>query len=175
MRSRRAGLPNAIRVRKRGYSLLMYVSRMTRAENLKSFLGNHFSRQFMTPWSLWAENIFWFFEIHKFSIPVSKSPPHPRYTILESRSPFCNTISDGRPPLFNMSSEAGRQPSMYVSRMTRPKIFKVENFKSFFGNHFSPQFMSPWSFALWAENIFPTFEVWTYPSIYDFGLEGSSL
>ena len=53
---------------------------------------------------------FWFFENDKFSIPILKSPPHPRYTILESRFPLCNAISEGRPPLRNTSSEAGRQP-----------------------------------------------------------------
>ena len=45
-----------------------------------------------------------------FSIPISKSPPHPRYTILESRFPLCNVISEGRPPSCNTSSEAVRQP-----------------------------------------------------------------
>ena len=48
-----------------------------------------------------------------FSIPISKSPPHPRYTILDSRVPTCNAISEGqgRLPLCSASSEAGALPS----------------------------------------------------------------
>ena len=47
------------------------------------------------------------FEIHKFSIPISKSGSALRYTILDSRVPPCNVISEGRPPLCSASSEAG--------------------------------------------------------------------
>ena len=51
------------------------------------------------------ENLF------KFSIPISKSPSYLRYTILGSRFPLCNAISEGRPPQCKTSLEAGRQPS----------------------------------------------------------------
>ena len=40
----------------------------------------------------------------------SKSAPTPRYTILDSRLPPCNAISEGRPPLSSTSSEAGALP-----------------------------------------------------------------
>ena len=40
----------------------------------------------------------------------SKSAPTPRHTILDSRLPPCNVISEGRPPLSNTSSEAGALP-----------------------------------------------------------------
>ena len=46
----------------------------------------------------------------KFIYGFSKSAPTPRYTILDSRLPSCNVISEGRPPLSNTSSEAGALP-----------------------------------------------------------------
>ena len=48
-----------------------------------------------------------------FSIPISKSGPTFRNTILDSRVPPCNAISEGRLPLCNCSasSEAGALPS----------------------------------------------------------------
>ena len=36
---------------------------------------------------------------------------YPRYTILDSRVPPCNAISEGRPPLCSANSEAGALPS----------------------------------------------------------------
>ena len=42
----------------------------------------------------------------KYIYGFSKSPPSPRYTILDSRLPPCKAISEGRPPLSNTSSEA---------------------------------------------------------------------
>ena len=110
MRSRKADLPLATRARKRELCLYRYVSRMTRTNNKKFksifflvFSGNHFSPLFMLPCSLWAENIFSDFGF-------SKSARTPRYTILDSRLPPCNAISEGRPPLSNTSSEAGALP-----------------------------------------------------------------
>ena len=46
----------------------------------------------------------------KYIYSFSKSAPTPRYTILDSRLPPCNAISEGRPPLSNTSSEAGALP-----------------------------------------------------------------
>ena len=46
----------------------------------------------------------------KFIYGFSKSAPTPRYTILDTRLPPCNAISEGRPPLSNTSSEAGALP-----------------------------------------------------------------
>ena len=46
----------------------------------------------------------------KYIYGFSKSAPTPRYTILDSRLPPCNAISEGRPPLSNTSSEAGALP-----------------------------------------------------------------
>ena len=46
----------------------------------------------------------------KYIFGFSKSAPTPRYTILNSRLPSCNAISEGRPPLSNTSSEAGALP-----------------------------------------------------------------
>ena len=67
-----------------------------------------------------------------FSIPISKSPPHPRYTILESRFPLCNAISEGRPPLCNTSSEAGRQPSnVHIEKDSGRKFSKSKMLKVF--------------------------------------------
>ena len=46
----------------------------------------------------------------KYIYGFSKSAPTPRYTILDTRLPPCNAISEGRPPLSNTSSEAGALP-----------------------------------------------------------------
>ena len=46
----------------------------------------------------------------KFIYGFSKSAPTPRYTILDTRLPPCNAISEDRPPLSNTSSEAGALP-----------------------------------------------------------------
>ena len=46
----------------------------------------------------------------KYIFGFSKSAPTPRYTILDSRLPPCNAISEGRPLLSNTSSEAGALP-----------------------------------------------------------------
>ena len=46
----------------------------------------------------------------KFIYGFSKSAPTPRYTILDTRLPPCNAISEGRPLLSNTSSEAGALP-----------------------------------------------------------------
>ena len=46
----------------------------------------------------------------KYIYRFSKSAPTPRYTILDSRLPACNAISEGRPPVSNTSSEAGALP-----------------------------------------------------------------
>ena len=46
----------------------------------------------------------------KYIYGFSKSAPTPRYTILDSRVPPCNVISEGRPPLSNTGSEAGALP-----------------------------------------------------------------
>ena len=46
----------------------------------------------------------------KYIYGFSKSAPTPRYTILDTRLPPCNAISEGRPLLSNTSSEAGALP-----------------------------------------------------------------
>ena len=46
----------------------------------------------------------------KYIYGISKSAPTPRYTILDSRLPPCNAISEVRPHLSNTSSEAGTLP-----------------------------------------------------------------
>ena len=46
----------------------------------------------------------------KYIYGFSKSAPTPRYTILDLRLPRCNVISEGRPPLSNIGSEAGALP-----------------------------------------------------------------
>ena len=44
-------------------------------------------------------------------IPISKSPSHPWYMILDSRVPPCNAISEGMPPLCSASTVVGVLPS----------------------------------------------------------------
>ena len=46
----------------------------------------------------------------KYFFGLSKSAPTPQHTILNSRLPPCNAISEGRPPFSSTSSEAGALP-----------------------------------------------------------------
>ena len=92
MLSRKEGLTFATRARKRELCLYSYLLQVCFIVFLE---GNHPSPRFMLPCSLWAENIFRFFEvcnypsIHNFGLKA---------------------ISEGRPPLSNTSSEAGVLP-----------------------------------------------------------------
>ena len=97
MRSRKAGLPFGLgssRYRR-------YVSRMTRTKNFlsqnvfKVFLKTTFFHDSCQP------------DEPKIFFRFSKSGSTLRYTILDSRVPPCNAISEGRLPLCNTSSEAG--------------------------------------------------------------------
>ena len=107
MQSRKAGFPFAVRARKREPCLQRYVSRMTRTEN---FLSQFFSKFFWKPlFSTFYGTLF--IISRKYFFGFSKSAPTPRYTILDSRLPPCNPISEGRLPLCNTSSEAGALPS----------------------------------------------------------------
>ena len=80
-----------------------YVSRMTRTKNFlrqnvfKVFLKTTFFHDSCQP-DHYEPKIFFRF---------SKSGSTLRYTILDSRVPPCNAISEGRLPLCNTSSEAG--------------------------------------------------------------------
>ena len=151
MRSRKAGFPFATRAWNRKPCLQRYVSIMIRTENfLSQFISKFFWKPlfstFMVPCSLLAENIFWFFE----------SAPTPRYTILDSRLPLCNAISEGRLPLCNTSLEAGALPlEVRIDNDSDRKFSKSIFFQSFYGNHFSPRFMVPCSIL--AENFFSVF------------------
>ena len=89
---------------------------------------------------------FWFFEIYKFSCFLS----HPRYTILESRFPLCNAISEGRPPLCNMSSEAVRQP---FNVRIETKILKVFLETTFLHSSCHPDHYGPKIFFLVFRNL----------------------
>ena len=84
MRSRKAGLPFAIRARKRELRLQRYVSRMTRTENL---LSQNFSKFF------WKLLLFMFHATliimsRKYFFRFSKVTHTLRYTILDSRAPL---------------------------------------------------------------------------------------
>ena len=109
IRSRNADLPFAKRARKRELCLYRYVSRMTRTENFIShlffvvFLETTFLHVSCYPVHCELKTYFWFFEVCTY-------PSILRYTILDSRLPPCNAISEGRPPLSNTSSEAGALP-----------------------------------------------------------------
>ena len=64
----------------------------------------------------------------KYIYGFSKSSPTPRYTILDSRLPPCNAISEGRPPLSNTSSEAGALPLEVRIENDWDQIFFKSNF-----------------------------------------------
>ena len=82
------------------------------------------------------------------------------------------TISEGRPPLRNTSSEAGAPPSEVRiennsdRKFSKSKFFQVILETTFvhvscYPDHYEPKI------------FFSVFKVHTYPSIHDFGLEGS--
>ena len=71
------------------------------SQNLFIVYGNQFSPRFILPCHCKTKIYIYGF---------SKSAPTPRHTILDSRLPPCNAISEGRPPLSNTSSEAGALP-----------------------------------------------------------------
>ena len=110
----------------------------------------------------------------KYIYGFSKSAPTPRYTILDSRLPPCNAISEGRPPLSNTSSEAGALPLEGRIENDSVRIFYKSKFvHCFFGIHFSPRFML---LCHCKPKIYLRFfEVCTYPSIHNFGHEASPL
>ena len=68
MRSRKAGLPFATRAWKRELSIQEVRiendsdQKFSKTKSFQSFSENHFFRRFMSPWSLWAENIFSIFK-----------------------------------------------------------------------------------------------------------------
>ena len=64
----------------------------------------------------------------KYIFGFSKSVPTPRYTILNSRLPPCNAISEGRPPLSNTSSEAGALPLEGRIQNDSDRIFSKSKF-----------------------------------------------
>ena len=67
-----------------------------------------------------------------------------RYTILDSRVPSCNAISEGRLPLCSSSSEARALPSeVRIEDDSDRKIFKPKFFQSFSRNYFFSRFMLP--------------------------------
>ena len=64
----------------------------------------------------------------KYIFGFSKSAPTPRYTILDSRLPPCNAISEGRPFLSNTSSEAGALPLEVRIENDSDRIFSKSKF-----------------------------------------------
>ena len=86
----------------------------------------------------------------------------------------CNAISEGRPPFSNTSLEAGALPLEDVSRMTRTENFLSLNFFIFFWKT-TLLHVSCYSVHCEPKIFFRCFEVCTYPSIHNFGLEASPL
>ena len=73
----------------------------------------------------------------KYIFGFSKSAPSPRYTILNSRLPPCNVISEGRPPLSNTGSEAGALPlEVRIEKDSDRTFSKSTFFHSFFETTF---------------------------------------
>ena len=106
LRSRKAGLPLATRARKRELCPLE-----DRIENDwdQIFFKSKFVHSFLETTFLHV-SCYHVIVNRKYIYGFSKSAPTPRYTILDSRLPPCNAISEGRPPLSNTSSEAGALP-----------------------------------------------------------------
>ena len=68
---------------------------------------------------------------NKFSV-FPKSVPTFRYTILDSRLPPCNAISEGRPPLNNTSSKAWALPlEVRIENDSDWKFLKSKSVHSF--------------------------------------------
>ena len=118
----------------------------------------------MSPWSLWAKDIFSIFEVRIFPSIYDFG--------LEGSFLYCDLGRQAslatRARKRELSIQEGR-----IENDSDQKFSKTKFFQSFSENHFFPRFMSPWS--LWAKDIFSIFEVRIFPSIYDFGLEGSFL
>ena len=64
----------------------------------------------------------------KYIFGFSKSAPTPRYTILDSRLPPCNVISEGSPPLSNTGSEARALPQEVRIENDSDLIFSKSKF-----------------------------------------------
>ena len=110
----------------------------------------------------------------KYFFGFSKSAPTPRYTILDSRLPPCNAISEGRPPLSNTSSEAGALPlKVRIENDSDRKFSKSKFFIVFLETTFLP--ILCYLVHCEPKVFFWFFEVCTYPSIHNFGLEASPL
>ena len=90
--------------------------------------------------------------------------------MLDSRLPPCNAILEARSPLSNTSSGAGALPlEVRIEYDSDRKFSKSKFFHSFLKNHLSPRFMLP---CYCKPKIYLRFfEVCTYPSIQNFGLE----
>ena len=110
------------------------------------------------------------FEPKIYIFGFSKSAPSPRYTMLDSRLPPCNAILEARSPLSNTSSGAGALPlEVRIEYDSDRKFSKSKFFHCFLKNHLSPRFMLP---CYCKPKIYLRFfEVCTYPSIQNFGLE----
>ena len=120
-----------------------------------------------------------------FFIPISKSRPHPRYTILESRFPL---VIRSRRAGFSYAirvRKRGDSLSMYVSRMTLAENFLIRTFSNskiskvflettFLHSLCHPDHYEPEIFFLVFRNSYvfnPNFEVPLSSSIYDLGVE----
>ena len=102
----------------------------------------------------------------KYIYGFSKSAPTPRHTILDSRLPPCNVISEGRPPLSNTSSEAGALPLEGRIENDSDQIFSKSKFVHCFLEttflhvllpwkpKFSPRFMLPCHYKLGRKYIY---------------------
>ena len=67
-------------------------------------------------------------QIYNIYLRISKSAPTPQYTILDSRLPPCNAISEVRPHLSNTSSEAGALPLEILIENDSDGIFSKSKF-----------------------------------------------
>ena len=105
---------------------------MTRTKNLQSrffhsFLETTFLHVSCFPVIVSRKYIFGFL----------KTAPTPRYTILDSRLPPCNSILEARPPLSNTSSEVGALPSeVCIENHSDRKFSKSKFSDSFLGTTF---------------------------------------
>ena len=106
---------------------------MTRTKHFQSHnffivFGNHFSPRF---------ECFPVIVSRKYILGFSKSAPTPRYTILDSRLPPCNSILEARPPLSNTSLDVGALPSeVCIENHSDRKFSKSKFSHSFLGTNF---------------------------------------
>ena len=145
--------------------------KISESKYFKFFLETTFLYVPWYPVRYWSKTFFRFFEI--------RSYPSIHNFGLEAY-PLQYELGSGSPAIRGTYQNIWLEPKILLSQnffkskfFPSQNFFQVKIFQIFSGNHFSPRSMIPCSLLI--ENIFSVFEVCTYPSIHNFGLEAYPL